>query len=231
MRPIVRSQETRYTRDSAFSYTCHACSRCCHDKLIQLNPYEAARLAGNRGLSTTEFLSRYTEANGTVLKRAGNGACVLLSGQGCTVHPDRPLVCRLYPLGRRVTAAGDERFHEVTPHPHTEGEYGTNGTVAEFLARQGAEPFIDAVDRYVQTVGRMSAALNERMGSDAQLKQDVQTVLDAVGRREERGVPDWMDMDAVVARYCATRGLSTPSDVRSKMALHIQAIEEWVQPE
>jgi hypothetical protein len=25
-------------RHSAFSYTCNACSRCCHDKIIHLNP-------------------------------------------------------------------------------------------------------------------------------------------------------------------------------------------------
>jgi Fe-S-cluster containining protein len=114
--PVVRPQETRYTRDSAFSYTCHACSRCCHDKIIQLNPYEVARLAQNRGMSTTDFLARYTERNGTALRRVEEGACVFLTAQGCGVHADRPLVCRLYPLGRKVTPEGEESFREVTPH-------------------------------------------------------------------------------------------------------------------
>jgi uncharacterized protein len=227
--PIVRSQEIRYTRDSAFSYTCHACSRCCHDKIIHLNPYEAARLAENRGISTTEFLSRYTAANGTALAQAGNGACVFLTPQGCGVHPDRPLVCRLYPLGRRVTAEGEETFHEVTPHPQTEGEYGTDGAVEEFLARQGVRPFIEAVDRYVEVVGRMAAALSRQVGGDSRLRQDVREVVDELAQGQEEEVPDWLDMDRVVGQYCAQRGLTIPPDIPGRMTLHIQAIEEWLQ--
>jgi hypothetical protein len=76
---LVRSQETRYTGDSAFAYTCHACRRCCHDKIIHLNPYEVARLAQNRGIGTTEFLTHYTAA-ATALKRVEGGACVKGNG-------------------------------------------------------------------------------------------------------------------------------------------------------
>jgi Fe-S-cluster containining protein len=226
--PMIRSQETRYTRDSAFSYTCHACSRCCHDKIIQLNPYEVARLAENRGVSTTEFVTRYTEKNGTVLRRVEDGACVFLMPQGCGVHQDRPLVCRLYPLGRHMSAEGEEHFSEAIPHPQTEGEYGTNGTVEEFLTRQGAHPFIEAVERYVELVDSMTAALSTKVGSDAQLRQDVQTVVDELTQGPDQGVPDWLDMDRVVESYCVRRELPVPTDVPSKMRLHIQAIEEWL---
>jgi Fe-S-cluster containining protein len=226
--PIIRSQETRYTRDSAFSYACHACSRCCHDKIIQLNPYEVARLAHNRGTSTTEFLAQYTERSGTALRRTEQGACVFLTSQGCGVHPDRPLVCRLYPLGRRVTADGSEHFLEVKPHPETEGEYDSNGTVQEFLDRQGAGPFIDAADRYVDLVGRLSDALHAHVGRDAQLAHDVQAVMEGVGQGQEHRVSDWLDMDRVIQIYCAQQQLPVPTDVPAKMRLHIQAIEAWL---
>jgi Fe-S-cluster containining protein len=218
-----------YRRDSAFSYTCHACCRCCHDKIIQLNPYEVARLAENRGLSTTEFLVRYTEQNGTALRRVEQGACVFLTPQGCGVHPDRPLVCRLYPLGRRVTAEGEESFHEVTPHPQTEGEYGTSGTVEQFLNRQGALPFIEAVDRYVELVGRMSAVLSATVGHDVQLQQEVQEVVEELEQGQQQGVSDWIDMDRVVAHRCAQRNQPIPSGVLQKMGIHIQVIEEWLR--
>lgn len=227
--PLSRSETVRYRRDSAFSYVCHGCSRCCHDKIIQLNPYEVARLAENRGISTTEFLACNTEHNGTALRRVEHGACVFLTPQGCGVHPDRPLVCRLYPLGRRVTAEGEETFHEVTPHPQTEGDYGTDGTVEEFLMRQGAAPFIEAVDRYVQVVGRMAMALSEQVGSESRLRQDVQEVVNKLAQGQEEGVPDWLDMDRVVEQYCAQRDLTVPTDVPVKMMLHILAIEEWLQ--
>jgi hypothetical protein len=60
--------ERSYTRERLFSYECHACRCCCHDKIIRVNPYEVARLAKNLHLSTIEFLSRYTTANGTTLR-------------------------------------------------------------------------------------------------------------------------------------------------------------------
>ena len=37
-------------------------------KKIQVNPYEIARLAGNLGISTTEFIVRYTVEKGAANK-------------------------------------------------------------------------------------------------------------------------------------------------------------------
>lgn len=225
----LRSLDKTYRRDSAFSYTCHACRRCCHDKIIQLNPYEVARLAENRRITTTEFLARYTERNGTVLRRVEEGACVFLTPEGCGVHQDRPLVCRLYPLGRKVTAEGEESFREVAPHPETEGEYGTGATVEEFLARQGTGPFIDAVDRYVEVVARMTGALVGAMRDDEALKHEVRGAVEQLVQGQDERMTEWIDMDLVVTRFCAGRNRPVPTSVSDKMTVHIQAIEEWVQ--
>ena len=72
-------------RDSAFSYTCHACNRCCRNKAIRVSPYEILRLARYLDLSTTEFIERNTEAGGTVLRTKENGDCGFLGerGVGC----------------------------------------------------------------------------------------------------------------------------------------------------
>lgn len=227
---VTRSLDTTYRRDSAFSYTCHACRRCCHDKIIQLNPYEVARLAGNRGVSTTEFLDRYTERSGTVLRRTeGNGACVFLASEGCGVHPDRPLVCRLYPLGRRVTAEGEESFREVEPHPQTEGKYGSHGTVEEFLSRQGAGPFITAVDRYVDVVGRMTAVLARAVQMDTELRLDIERVTGQIASVETEMLSEWIDMDRTVSSYCARHDAPVPATLDGKVAVHIRAIDEWIE--
>lgn len=226
---VRRDDRVVYGRDSAFSYTCRACCRCCHDKVIRLNPYEVARLAMNRGMTTTEFLSGYTESNGTSLRRGEEGACVFLTPQGCAVHPDRPLVCRLYPLGRRVTAEGEERFHELIPHPRTEGEYGTSGTVDAFLSRQGAQPFIEAVDRYIELIRRMAAALIAKAGGDGGSQGEVRDAVREAASGDGKEIPDWLDMDQVVNRYCEQNGLTAPTEVVQKMTLHIQAIEAWLE--
>jgi len=225
---VARPMNLVYRHDSAFSYICHGCSRCCHDRAIQVNPYEVARLAKNRGLSTTEFRARHTDANGTILKRTAEGACVFLAHQGCGVHEDRPLVCRLYPLGRRVTAGGGETFHELTPHPQTEGEYGTSGTVDAFLSRQGAQPFIEAVDRYVELVGSMAAALVAKTGGDGRSQGEVCDVVRELASGDGQDIPDWLDMDQVVGRYCEQNGLTAPTQLEQKLTLHIKAIEAWL---
>ena len=80
-------------RQERFRYVCHQCLRCCHDKKIQLNPYEVARLARNRGQTTTQFRAEWTvDGAGTVLQQTETGACVFLGAGGCMVHADRPLV-------------------------------------------------------------------------------------------------------------------------------------------
>lgn len=225
----TRTTDIRYRRESAFSYTCHACSRCCHDKTIRVNPYEVERLAQNRAVTTTEFLARYTDAGGTVLKQTDSGACIFLTAQGCGVHPDRPLVCRLYPLGRRVSADGQETFHELTPHPQTKGEYGTYGTVDAFLAQQGVEPFIEAADRYVDLVRKIAQAIEESSCSDKDLQNEINQSVEGIGGTGDQRVPDWLDMDQVLERYCVERGMAVPDDVDGRMVLHIEAIRECLR--
>src|ERR1700681_2410962 len=84
--------------DSRFSYRCMGCGRCCANQNIQVNPFEIAMLAQNRGLSTTELIASAIEANAPILRTNEDGFCVFFeAGTGCTVHPARPLACRLYP--------------------------------------------------------------------------------------------------------------------------------------
>jgi uncharacterized protein len=226
--PIVRSQETRYTRDSAFSYACHACNRCCHDKIIHLNPYEVARLAQHRGIGTTGFLAQYTDAAGTALKRVEAGACVFLTENGCGVHADRPLVCRIYPLGRHVTAQGEEWFSELAPHPQTEGAYGTAGTVDQYLRTQGAEPYIQAVDRYLDVLGRMATVLRTFIDTGEETCSEAYRTVDGLVTGVDPDVPAWLDMDHVVREYCHAKGLAVPDEPVTRMELHIRALDEWL---
>lgn len=226
--PIVRSQETRYIRDSSFSYTCHACSRCCHDKIIHLNPYEALRLATNRGISTSQLVDRYTEASGTTLKRVEGGACIFLTENGCGVHTDRPLVCRIYPLGRHVTAQGEEWFSELAPHPETDGTYGTKGTVGTYLNAQGAYPYIEAVDRYLDLLGSMAFVLQRDFYPETDMRTEVEQAIDDLMTDGEHPMPPWLDIDAVITIYCAEQHLDIPTRPSLKMDLHIRAIQAWL---
>jgi Fe-S-cluster containining protein len=128
-------------RDSPFSFKCQICSSCCYNKIIRVSPYEALRLARNLGLTTPEFYEICTEGGSAVLRIKPDAGCIFLTAKGCSVHPDRPLVCRLYPLGQIVDKDGKEKFGSMPPHPDCLGLYGSEGTVENYLESQGVQPY------------------------------------------------------------------------------------------
>lgn len=197
-------------RGETFGFTCHACSRCCHHKKIQTNPYEIAVMADHLGMSTSEFRARWTQdGEGTALSQTDEGACVFLGERGCTIHPARPLVCRLYPLGRHRSGEGSESWVRVEPHPQSLGEFTMEGTIADYLAQQGAQPFIEAADAYVDWV-------NAALGS-----------LAAAAESGSAGVAeDLLDMDPAIAGYCGEHGIVPPQTLDERRELHLQILYE-----
>jgi Fe-S-cluster containining protein len=208
-------------RDQAFGYECHRCLRCCRHKRIQLNPYEVARLAQARGMSTTALRTLYTlDGQGVELAQAETGDCVFLGPEGCTVHPDRPLVCRLYPLGRFVSFDGAERFGAATPHPQTAGVYHTRGSIADFLDSQEVDAFIAAADDYMAWLTTAMEQLREATGLEPEALLD------------ERGeAAALMDLDAVVAAYCTETGTPEPVDLEARRRLHLSILYAILEKE
>lgn len=212
------------SRGAPFSYRCNGCTRCCY-KHIQLNPYEIARLSRNRGLDSGAFLAAYTEAGGSVLKRRSDNACVFLDGRSCSVHRDRPLVCRLYPLGRHVDVDGSDTFVQLDPDPQTKGEYGEDGMVEDFLLEQGAAPFMAAADRYLTFLRDLIAHLKRHIAKGS---FDGDDVMDQLIEPAGDGEPiAWYDIDQVVADYAAKTGAPLPSSPEAKMDMHIEALRAW----
>lgn len=215
-------------RESAFSYQCNACSRCCHNKAIRVGPYEILRLARRLGMTTTEFIAQHTEAGGTVLRtrEENDAACIFLNQQGCSVHSDRPVVCRLYPLARWVDPDGHESFGHMIPHPETAGIYGTSATVADFLDKQGVAPFFAMGDRYGAVYRRMVDVLESLDPEELDRRPGRRNDVDET----EPGLAasPWIDIDRTVAEFCKANGRPVPSDLEGTIAIHIEAIESWI---
>lgn len=224
MLPLLTGYDFR--RDSRFAYQCKACGRCCRGKLIPVNPYEIASIAEHLSMTTTQVLARYTSNGGATLKCLDEtDACAFFGERGCEVHPARPLACRLYPLGRQVTAGGEELFAEVVSHPQCEALREGDGTVADWLAAQGAAPFLEASERYVALLRRMVAAVGRR--HDLEAASDRATEVLARAPREDDG--NLLDVDVVVRAWCEAHDEAVPADVAQRVALHIRAIEEWIE--
>jgi len=219
--------ELTLQRTSPFSYTCNQCSRCCYDKRIQVNPYEVARLARNKGLSTTDLIAKYLEPGKPYLNNQSDGACVFLTDQGCGVHTDRPLVCRIYPLVQKVTGEGRESFSHASPHPETEGVYGQEGTVNDFLIVQGVLSFLAVRDRYLSVVYR----LLDILAQDVKDNEDAFEVAKAGFSDEvsiQQAIENWLDLDVVVARHCQAHHLDEPTELEERLELYLEAMEVWI---
>jgi uncharacterized protein len=207
--PVLR------TGSDTYSYECRACSRCCHHKGIPVGPYELARLAAGLGITTTALIRDATAADAALLRQQQNGACVFLTPAGCGVYAERPLACRLYPLGCLVTADGTESFVELVPHPASEGVTGDGGTVEGYLEAQGVDPYKRAAERYLavyRSLTDLFAAAATGGDESAGLELDPRAV---------------MDVDLALGYPTPPAGLSSPAVAEWKIERHLQLLNRW----
>ena len=102
---------------------CKGCSACCQGmgESIVLDPLDVYRLTTGLGVSFEALLGSKLELNvfdGMILphlKMAGEKeACAFLNAEGrCSIHPYRPGICRLFPLGRIYIDEGFKYFLQI----------------------------------------------------------------------------------------------------------------------
>ena len=97
--------------EDGFRFSCHhglSCFNvCCADVTIFLTPYDLLRMRTARGLSSGEFLKKYTIPLLTddglplvALKMIEDEtkSCPFVAAEGCQIYQDRPWSCRMYPI-------------------------------------------------------------------------------------------------------------------------------------
>lgn len=223
----IQLERTDLSPATPFGFSCNRCLGCCRDKKIQLNPYEVARLAGHCGIDTTEFIERYTDQGGTLLKFRPDGRCIFLDAEGCGVHPARPLVCRLYPLGRFVDGAGKESFAQMALEPWCRGELDESGSIHDYLEEQQARPLMRAADRYLELLWDLLSVLEQPDGEPARREAVRASARLRGGEDGSNRSVDWLDVDRALAAYCRDAGIPVPQEVEDKMELHIAAVRQW----
>ena len=102
---------------------CEGCSACCTNmgQSILLDPLDIYHLTTNLNVTFEELLGTSVELNmfdGVILpniRMSGDSkACAFLSEEGrCMVHPFRPGICRLFPLGRYYEAEDFRYFLQI----------------------------------------------------------------------------------------------------------------------
>jgi Fe-S-cluster containining protein len=139
-------------RSSPFFFKCQRCGVCCSNKAIKIGPYEILRLSRNLGITTGELPDAYLENQAFIIRRKPDGDCIFLAAHGCLVHPDRPLVCRLFPLGLLWDAEGKERLGNMPPHPDCLGYWSDEGTVEAYLETQDVRFYFAYENAYLDII-------------------------------------------------------------------------------
>jgi hypothetical protein len=223
----------RLDRKSPFSFACRVCGQCCSGKVIMVGPHEILGMSRELGMSATDFLAVHADNGGTTLRYGEDGRCAFVTPAGCRVHARRPLVCRLYPLGRTVDDTGDERFGVFTPEPDCKAEIGTAGTVDSFIGSQGVGPYLGWSRRYGALYKRMVGLL-DRIGVEGRVDEPVAGEPASAERAadhapvESAPLSSWQDIDASLAEYCAAKGIATPAGIEGSIDLHLRAMKDWL---
>jgi len=164
----ILDEHARLEPSDTFQFQCHpgvSCyNTCCSDVNIFLSPYDVLRLTERLGISSTEFLEKYTllplqkEMNTPVvlLKMSDNEAksCQFLTEKGCGVYTDRPWPCRMYPVGLATSKDTEdgwqgERFYFLLKEDACKGHLEERKlTVQEYLDEQEVDDYDEWGEAY-----------------------------------------------------------------------------------
>ncbi len=145
--------------EDTFQFHCGpwvACfTECCGKLDLMLTPYDVLRLKTALGITSSEFLDRYTYMRQRTpqdfpqffMKMDGpDRRCPFVNTNGCTVYDNRPGACRIYPVGRGSTknnSDGNPReFFFIVKEDHCKGfQEGCEWRISEWLHDQGMEEY------------------------------------------------------------------------------------------
>lgn len=164
--------ETKLSLDSRFKFRCHkeikCFTKCCSNIDILLTPYDVLRLKNRLGLSSEEFLEKYTYMKVDdksshpyamlMMNDDKERKCPFVTEEGCKVYTDRPANCRYYPVGQGTlkvegkNGPEDEEFYFLITEKHCLGyQEDKEWTIASWRKDQEADKY-DEVNKEWKTL-------------------------------------------------------------------------------
>jgi Fe-S-cluster containining protein len=152
----------RHTGADRFQFSCFkgiSCfNKCCADVNIFLSPYDVLRMKNRLGITSDEFLRRYTllptdqnqkyPAVLLEMTHTEDKHCSFVSAEeGCTIYADRPWACRMYPAGlaspgQNQSEGNDKEFYFLIKDTFCRGhEQEQEWSYQEWLGSQEIGPY------------------------------------------------------------------------------------------
>jgi Fe-S-cluster containining protein len=168
-----------------FHFTCDpdlpCFTRCCRDITIFLTPYDILRMKKGLGISSSDFLSRYTVTmvgeTGlpvVVLKMQDDEekSCPFVSKTGCRIYDHRPWACRIYPLqpeSTKITEKAGRAYYSVLDIPFCEGlKSERTWVLSDWITSQGIGVYLQ-MEALLKTITG-----NEKLTSDKITNRKIQ---------------------------------------------------------
>lgn len=167
LKETILKEFPRLNKESKFQFKCHkdiSCfNECCTDVNIFLTPYDIIRLKNRLGISSQEFLDKYTflpideKQNHPVvmlkMEQDDSKSCPFVGSEGCSVYEDRPWSCRMFPLGvaspKDDGMNGDGEFYFILEEPICRGHEEQNKqTVNEWIEDQGVKEYSEMGEQF-----------------------------------------------------------------------------------
>lgn len=114
-------------KDDTFAFGCTKCGKCCRERDdILLTPLDLFKISKYLNQTIQEVLVEYCESyEGSESKipivrlkpKEYRKTCPFASKEGCRIHPVKPAVCALYPLGRMTNWETKEFTYFLQPVP------------------------------------------------------------------------------------------------------------------
>jgi uncharacterized protein len=144
---------TVLTPENNFRFECHpgldCFTRCCRDITIVLTPFDVLRMKNALNVSSGNFLADYTISligdSGlpvVLLKMKDDDEknCPFVTSGGCSIYPDRPWSCRIYPLqpeSSKITEKAGKQYYSIMDVPFCLGlEADRISPLAEWIEEQ-----------------------------------------------------------------------------------------------
>jgi len=179
----ILNESARLSPDSKFKFSCHkglSCfGKCCGNVNIFLTPYDVIRMKKAVGLTSEEFLEKYTlplilqeqQIPVALLKMGDDDSkkCPFVAPEGCTIYQDRPWACRMYPLGlasSKIEAGGEEFCFIADDESLCSGfKEDKEWTVKEWMLDQEVDTYNRNSEDYMQLTLHKSFQEGKELGS------------------------------------------------------------------
>lgn len=120
-------EPVRLSLENRFRFKCHkeirCFTKCCSNIDIMLTPYDIVRLKKRMGLTSGEFLAKYTYIDidektshpfvFLKMNKDNERSCPFVTPEGCTIYSDRPANCRYYPVGQASLKKMDDKTNQT----------------------------------------------------------------------------------------------------------------------